>query len=663
LSSPGDVLVDSIQAYGGGQGGHVGIQGDRIQITGRVIPPDGSLTPPPISIRAGESVTIAHQGGKTNQPFMIGNPSVNGSAGGIQVGAAVLPQGSFPIQPQTVEYQPIDSVRIIAENDPPRFTAQAIQFLLRPGQRTDFTLEQLGVKAPADRNQDQVTILLRPNADFLAAGGQLLNANGLPLSADRPIQLSDRLTYIAPRQNAGVFDAFEIIAIDHVSFAGGSSAQRIPLRFDNVGLIPQAEPAAPKPAAPAPAAPSGSSISNISAGELAAMDSQLSQDFQSAGIQNGATNSDPNTLTRQMERQTGIRSALVYLRLLKTPSGHELSITLATAKGRFQKRVMVNATELNDTIAQFRREVTNPLKTHTKSYLPAAKQLYRWMIAPIYEDLQAQGVTNLVFLPEAGLRSLPYGALHSGRQFLIEQFSLGLMPSVGLTQTSYQQIQQANLLAVGVSESTQGQAALPMVKTELAMIAQLWAKQTAYLNQAATVDQLRQARQRHPFEIVHLATHANFQAGAPKDAYIQLWNQQLKLEQIRGFNWHNPPVELLVLSACRTAIGDRESELGFAGLAVQTGVKTAVASLWYVNDTATTALISKFYQTLRSSRVKVEALRQAQLAMMRGDVTITEGKITGLSTPIALPEDLQVSDPNFRHPYYWAAFTMVGSPW
>jgi CHAT domain-containing protein len=77
---------------------------------------------------------------------------------------------------------------------------------------------------------------------------------------------------------------------------------------------------------------------------------------------------------------------------------------------------------------------------------------------------------------------------------------------------------------------------------------------------------------------------------------------------MRQLRWNNPPVELLVLSACKTAIGDQQAELGFAGLAVQANVKSALASLWTVSDTGTLALMTEFYRDLKTAPIKAEAL-------------------------------------------------------
>ena len=107
---------------------------------------------------------------------------------------------------------------------------------------------------------------------------------------------------------------------------------------------------------------------------------------------------------------------------------------------------------------------------------------------------------------------------------------------------------------------------------------------------ATTANQIR---------MIHLATHGVFNPGDRSNSYIQLWDQKLRLDQLDQLNWGNPPVDLLVLSACQTALGDKDAELGFARLAINAGVRSALASLWEVNDAATLGLMTKFYQQLQ----------------------------------------------------------------
>ena len=135
---------------------------------------------------------------------------------------------------------------------------------------------------------------------------------------------------------------------------------------------------------------------------------------------------------------------------------------------------------------------------------------------------------------------------------------------------------------------------------------------------------------------------------------------------MRQLQWNNPQVELLVLSACKTALGDKDAEMGFAGLAVQSGVRSALASLWNVSDEGTLALMIQFYQQLRIAPIKAEALRQAQIAMLRGQVRLEAGQLRGpqLRGGVQLPPKLAaLGTKDFSHPYYWAAFTMIGNIW
>ncbi|MGL5511079.1 MAG: CHAT domain-containing protein, partial [Microcoleaceae cyanobacterium] len=142
-----------------------------------------------------------------------------------------------------------------------------------------------------------------------------------------------------------------------------------------------------------------------------------------------------------------------------------------------------------------------------------------------------------------------------------------------------------------------------------------------------------------------------------------------RLDQVRQLGWSDPAVELLVLSACRTAVGDRNAELGFAGLAIATGVKSALASLWYVSDAGTLGLMTEFYVHLQNSSIKADALRKAQLAMLQGQVSIEGDQLRGSQERggVILPPEIIArgggKTVNFTHPYYWSGFTMIGSPW
>ncbi|MBD1803861.1 CHAT domain-containing protein [Microcoleus sp. FACHB-SPT15] len=372
---------------------------------------------------------------------------------------------------------------------------------------------------------------------------------------------------------------------------------------------------------------------------------------------------------KTIESKTGKSSVVVYVRPL--PDEDQLQLILVLPEGTPISKTVPNAAVFQETLEEFSSEVAKTASSRD-DYLEPAKKLYESLIAPIEPYLEALGIDTLIFCMDAGLRQIPLAALYDddGKQFLVEKYSIGSIPSVSLTNRSYEAVKNTQILGMGASEFKQLEP-LRAVPVELQVITQqLWSGEY-YLNEEFTLSNLKAQSQRKPFEIIHLATHADFPADleAMNTSYIQLWDTQLKIDQLREMGWNKlPQVELLVLSACRTAIGNIQAELGFGGLAVQADVKSALASLWYTDDRGTLALMSKFYEQLSQPDVtiKAEALRQAQIAMIRKQLHVERGQIKGLDKigEIALPPNLTTQgNQNFSHPYYWASFTMIGSPW
>ncbi|HEY9902536.1 MAG TPA: CHAT domain-containing protein [Candidatus Sericytochromatia bacterium] len=394
-------------------------------------------------------------------------------------------------------------------------------------------------------------------------------------------------------------------------------------------------------------------------------------------------NQNASKLLTEISQQTSIKSAFIYAvfvpeQLSENSSDQtkldndRLELLLVTGQGQtIRKRVQGATREL--VVAEgkkLRGEITDSNKRRTKSYLAASEQLYTWLIAPLKADLEAQGIQNLIFIMDAGLRSLPVAALHSEQGFLVEKYSIGVMPSLSLTDTRYTNIQNAPVLAMGISEANKlakslNLSSLPAVPLELQTITGI-RQGKSFLNEQFTLENLKKQRGQQAIPIVHLATHGEFKPGPVANSYMLLWDEQLRLNQLRQLGWNNTrsPVELLVLSACRTAVGDEKAELGFAGFAVQAGVKSALASLWYVSDEGTFGLMAEFYRQLKTAPIKAEALRQAQLAMIKGEVRVENGEMRYPGGDIPLPSSLaDLGDKNLSHPYFWSAFTMIGSPW
>ena len=359
---------------------------------------------------------------------------------------------------------------------------------------------------------------------------------------------------------------------------------------------------------------------------------------------------------KQIQEQTGTVPALIYA--LSQPDALELIVV--TPDNQLLRKVVpeANRETLLKTIRTFRRRIT----AISPGYQQPAQQLYDWLIRPVESSINNLNINTLVFAMGDGLRSIPLAALHDGEQFLVEKYSLGQIPSLSLTDSSYVPLHDANVLAMGASQFDQLNP-LPAVPSELSLITNLKAGEQ-HLNQGFTWENLATQSRNRNFEIVHLATHAAFRAGSATNSYIQLWgDDRIGVNQLRELRWfEDPKVELLVLSACQTALGDPHAELGFAGLAVQAGVKSTLASLWQISDAGTMQLMSEFYNQLNHPEVtiKAEALRRAQLALLRGEVTAQNALPNGMTLPLELAH---YANTDLTHPFYWSAFTLVGSPW
>ncbi|MEQ9368541.1 MAG: CHAT domain-containing protein [Coleofasciculus chthonoplastes F3-SA18-01] len=463
-----------------------------------------------------------------------------------------------------------------------------------------------------------------------------------------------------------------------------------------ISVDPPIEPPEPEPS-PTPPEPSSPQFDRLLAPPQAEPPSPLSVAPENRGFPLeelftrefekylGIFNPSVNTLGQiritlsNIESATGQKPALIYTVFYPTrltpdsgsltnpipQDNDQLQLVVVTPTGEPIFMPIPGATRANvlAEAQKLRRAITNPITRSTNRYLAPAQQLYQWIIAPIEDQLQTQGIQNLSFIMDGGLRSIPLLALHDGEQFLIEKYSAGLMPSISLTDTRYRDINDFQVLAMGASEFTDANP-LKAVPVELATITQKLWQGESFLNQDFTLENLKQERQLQPFGIIHLATHGEFKSGRPENSYIQLWDTKLRLDQLRELKLYEPTVELLVLSACRTAVGDEDAELGFAGLAVQAGVKSALGSLWYVSDEATLGLMTEFYRQLETAPIKSEALRQAQVLMIRGEVRLEDGKLLGSGESITLPPELaEIGDKDLSHPYFWSAFTMIGSPW
>jgi filamentous hemagglutinin family protein len=400
------------------------------------------------------------------------------------------------------------------------------------------------------------------------------------------------------------------------------------------------------------------------------------------------TTEESQTVLRNIQAATGVKTAIIYVNFVPEKFVHSsggligmaqdsdvLNLGIVTGNALPIYKPVPGATRAKVMAAfrQFKAEITDRDKTGSQTYLPSSQRLYQWLIASQEAELQKQGISNLMFVMDTGLRSLPVAALHDGKQFLVEKYSLALLPSFSLANSPYKGVKDAQVLAMGAEKFTpeQKQSELRAVPLEIPTIIQKIKRGKRFLNENFTFTNLKTELATTPYQIIHLATHADFPTksrGGKNKSYIQFYDSKSSLEQISQLGWKKSQIELLTLSACQSGVGDEEAELGFAGLAVKSGVKSALASLWYVSDPGTLGLMTEFYSNLRTAKIKAEALQNAQVAMLKGQVKLVGNRYVGSQGSLQLsPQQAEYLQNNIQgslsHPFYWAAFTMIGSPW
>ena len=296
-----------------------------------------------------------------------------------------------------------------------------------------------------------------------------------------------------------------------------------------------------------------------------------------------------------------------------------------------------------------------------------ARWLYQQLFGALDPILRERAVSTLLLSADQGLQAVPYAALHDGDSFLGERFGLALTPSLTLTPLGESRVVGGAILALGASRF-EGLAPLPLVPQELQGVVSGQPSEVL-LNQSFTPDALLNSAAEPRYRRVHVATHAEFLPGGPAESRLYTGTGPLSLQAFRGLRDRRPgaSLDLISLSACRTALGDRDSELGFAGLALQAGARSAIGSLWYVDDVATSAFFVQVYRYLDAGIPKAEALQLTRKAFSRGLIRLDGDVIRGVDGEVLI-SGLDASQRNLArsglaHPYFWGGIQLLGSPW
>ncbi|WP_354635439.1 CHAT domain-containing protein [Planktothricoides raciborskii] len=755
LDPENDIQVGFINAQGGasGIGGNVNI------ITGKFFRAIKTFTDQNGQVASistaggtgGGNITLTHDGGNQNTPFVVGNASINGTAGVINTGASTMPSGSsFPgptqqgniqlitaeppvtpepgttpttpgtspttpgTSPTTPGTSPTTPGTSTGQPGLPVAAAPTDNAMVSPQLDSEPTPTNaripvapanpavtgpLAIQVPAIAPETPVApgaIAPEPAAVPSATPASATPATQAGTAVSSPVisesssvtpvstEISTPSTPPAPPPEVPVASSISVAVPGSVAENGGdrvlSSTSQVLLPQETTAIATNLETASATELKPENIRDrqleailgdqtEDSAMFDFGVAEIEAIFTQafqihleLSEVIRSLGIR------EAQTIIRRIDAETGVKPALLYVRFSPTSiegttDNDPLELLFVAPDGRPSRKVLsVTRGEVIATAENLNTYITAPRYRRRTSYLEPAQQLHQWLIAPVQKELDNHAIQNLVLIMDSGLRSLPVAALHDGEHFLVEKYSLGMMPSLSLTDPRYRSIQNTSVLAMGASQFSDLNP-LPAVPAEVQTITQL-RQGSFFLNEEFTLNNIQQQYAEKQPPIVHLATHGEFEPGDISHSYIQLWDQKLRLNDIRQLGFQDPAVELLVLSACQTAVGNEQAELGFAGMAVKAGVKTALASLWYVSDEGTFGLMTEFYKALETAPIKAEAIRQAQLSMINGNVEVVDGQLRGSRGSYPLPEALQnVENQKLTHPYYWSAFTLIGSPW
>jgi CHAT domain-containing protein len=329
--------------------------------------------------------------------------------------------------------------------------------------------------------------------------------------------------------------------------------------------------------------------------------------------------------------QTAPRTAVLY----PVPLADRLDLLVSIGDDIHRVTVPVDEATLRRESLQLRALLE---KRTTYQYLPHARKIYDWVIRPIEPLLEKAGVETLVLVPDQPLRSIPLGALHDGRDFLVQRYAIATAPSLTLTEPQPLAVKGSRVLASGLTEAVQGFPALPYVEMELDELNAIGSG-AVLRDRSFTAEALERELRDKPFSIVHVASHAQFESDSRR-SFLLTYDGRMTIDRLETSmklnRYRDEPVELLFLSACQTAAGDERAALGLAGVAVKAGARSALATLWHINDQASSLLVAEFYRQVGQPGVsKAEALRRAQMRML--------------------------TDLRYRHPGYWSPFLVIGN--
>ncbi len=298
----------------------------------------------------------------------------------------------------------------------------------------------------------------------------------------------------------------------------------------------------------------------------------------------------------------------------------------------------ISKKDLEKTIINIQFKIDKPRFANQDRQL--LNDLYKYLLKNIEQELNNKKPETLVFVLDGLLQNIPMSALYDGKKYLIEKYPVAQTPGLKLLKSEKIE-KQFDILAAGVSKVNENLPALPYVATELNKIKSRFPRTQPLLDEQFSQNEFAKQIKARPISIVHLATHGQFSSQAD-NTYIAAWQNKIKVNELYDLlqtrtQINRNPIELMFLSACQTAAGDKRAALGLAGVAVRAGARSTIATLWTVKDDSSAILVDKFYKHLSDPKIsnKANALQLAQQDLLK--------------------------DNNYNKPLYWAAYVLIGN--
>ena len=669
LRSPGDIAVKAIDAQGGsnGTGGNVeltflGATSDRlVRVTGSFRDRNGMAAS--ISTAGGQgggAITIQHDGGKLDQAFGVGDAAKNGAAGVVTTGAdnVILTGNSFP-----GPYQQ-GNIQLITQNrpqppDPPKPPDSPQRCPIN-----DCTRPPIPTTPPEPPKLPPETVFDELEENFTREYEAYLGIQGTRVKSLKETQKE----LAEAKEKTGLN-----VALVYIFFSNKLIAPKL----------------------------LGSKDSSDNILPFLHISSDLDEPNEK--------NSLNSNYILHILLVTSEKATILPVKARKLPeklSNEDLNMNRACPENSNNSVDSVVFSEIKPFVQKFKDKIVDP--NWETSFLPISNCLYQRFMQPIKQELELEKINHIAFIMDRGLRSLPVTALYKGKDefgnysYLIQDYSVSLTPSYSLLRTDYRNISSEKMWVMGASSFPNNKdLILADLQMDILTSDRVWGNNSErFANEQFTSKRLKPCTGkpddidsqtgksvcRPDVSIVHLITHANFSRN-PQDSYIDFWGgERLNLNDVQNLKLDSPPpppIELFVLTACQTAMSSEDMELGFAGAAVKTRVKTVMASLWKVEETNAFILNTEFYQYLKKSKTKAEALQKAQKAMIKiqektglGKSQVTRSKKTGSyefltsndsinkiyqNSPIKFPSTVKPENPH--NPESWAGFILIGTPW